>query len=79
MEIIEYATTTCPVCKRMAPELKKLLRAGFRIKIVNCDKKVSKCKDIKHAPTLIIKKGNKSKKIVGFTTAEDLKLEFEYL
>lgn len=79
MEITEYSSKSCPACKEMKPELKKLEKAGIKVNIIDCDKNDSKCKDIRHAPTLVIKKGGKSKKIIGFATAEDIRKKFERL
>jgi len=79
MEITEYSSKQCPACKEMKPELRKLKKAGIRVNVIDCDKNDSKCKDITHAPTLIIKKGRKSKKIIGFTTAEEIKKKLEKL
>ena len=79
MEITEYFSKHCPVCEDMKPELKKLRRAGFKIKVIDCGKNRSKCKNIDYAPTLVIKKGRKSRKIVGFHSAEEIKEKFESL
>ncbi len=79
MEIIEYSSKHCSICKEMASVIEKLKKEGIKIKIINCDKDMTKCKDIKYAPTIIIKKGNKSKKIEGFVTAEDIKSEIKKL
>lgn len=79
MEITQYSSKHCPACKEMEPELKKLKKAGFKVEVVDCEKDESKCKDLYSVPTLIIKKGNKSKEIVGFTKAEEIKEEFDKL
>jgi len=63
----------------MASELKKLKKEGFKVNAIDCDKNESKCKDIIHVPTLIIKKGGKSRKIIGFATAEEIKEKFKKL
>ncbi len=77
MEITEYSSKYCPTCKRMASVVKKLKKSGIKINIIDCDKDNSKCKGIEYAPTIIIKKGNKSKKIQGFATAEEIKKEIK--
>ena len=79
MEITEYSTKYCPACKEMKLELKKLKKEGIKINIIDCEKEDSKCKDITYAPTLVLKKGRKSKKIIGFATAEDIRKKFEGL
>jgi len=40
---------------------------------------MSACKGIMSVPTLIIKKGGKSKRMVGFMTAEEIKEKFDRL
>ena len=79
MELTEYSSKDCPVCKEMKPELRKLKRAGIRVNVIDCEKDPSKCKSIQSAPTLVLKKGGRSKKIIGFTTAEEIKRKFEKL
>lgn len=79
MEVTEYSSKDCPVCREMKPELRKLKRAGIKVNVIDCEKDPSKCKGIQAAPTLVIKKGRKSKKIIGFTTAEEIKKKFERL
>ncbi len=79
MEIIEYSSKHCPPCQAMKPELKKLKQAGIKVNIIDCDKNTSKYKDIQSVPTLIIKKGGRSKRMVGFMTAEEIKKKFEKL
>ena len=79
MEVIEYSSRHCPPCQEMKPELKKLKQAGIKVNIVDCDKDMPKCKDIQAVPTLILKKGGKSKKIIGFATAEEIKEKFKSL
>ncbi len=79
MEITEYSSKNCPSCQEMKPELKKLKRAGFKVSIVDCDKNMSECRGIQSVPTLIIKKGRRSKKMVGFMTAEEIKSKFDRL
>jgi len=79
MEIIEYSSKHCPPCQEMKPELRKLKQAGFKVSIVDCDKDMSACKGIMSVPTLIIKKGGKSKRMVGFMTAEEIKEKFDRL
>ena len=79
MEITEYSSKYCPACNEMKPELRKLKKAGIKVNVIDCDKDSSNCKGIRAAPTLIIKKGGKSKKIIGFTTAEEIKRKFEGL
>ena len=77
MEITEYSKKSCRVCNKMISEIEKLRKAGFKVNIVDCDKDNSKCEGIEYAPTLIIKKGNKSKKIQGFATAKEIKDEIK--
>ena len=79
MEITQYSQEFCPACEEMKPELRKLKRAGFKVNVVDCDKNPSNCKGVKYTPTLVIKKGSKSRKISGFVTAEDIKKKFEGL
>lgn len=79
MEITEYSSKQCPVCNEMKPELRKLKKAGIKVNIIDCNKDISKCKGIWAAPTLVLKKGGRSKKIIGFSTAEDIKKKFEKL
>ncbi len=79
MELTEYSSKDCPVCKEMKPELKKLKQAGIRVNVIDCDKENSKCKDIQSAPTLVLKKGGRSKTIIAFATAEQIKTKFEKL
>ncbi len=79
MKITAYSSKYCSACQGIKKELKKLEKAGFEIDIVDCDKEVSKCKGIDGTPTLILKKGNKSRKIEGFATANDIKSEFDSL
>ena len=79
MEVTEYSSKHCPPCQEMKPELKKLKKEGIKVNIVDCDKDISKCKDITHVPTLILKKGGKSRKIFGFATAEDIKEKLKFL
>ena len=79
MEITQYSLKHCPVCKEMKPELRKLKRAGYSVNVIDCEKETSKCKGIQAAPTLVLKKGSKSRKIVGFATAEEIKRKFESL
>jgi len=79
MELTEYSSKQCPACKEMKPELRKLKKAGFKINVIDCEKDPSKCKGIQAAPTLVLKKGERSKKIIGFATAEEIKRKFERL
>ena len=79
MELTEYSSKDCPVCNEMKPELRKLKRAGIRVNVIDCEKDISKCKGIQAAPTLVLKKGGRSKKIIGFATAEEIKRKFEKL
>ena len=79
MEITQYSQESCQVCNEMKPELMKLKRAGFKVNVIDCDKSPSNCKGIKYTPTIVIKKGSKSKKISGFATAEEIKRKFEKL
>lgn len=79
MEITEYSSKQCPACKEMKPELRQLKKAGIKVNVIDCDKNDSKCKDIGAAPTLVLKKGGRSKKIIGFATAEEIKKKFERL
>jgi len=73
MEVIEYSSKHCPPCQEMKPELRKLKRAGFKVSVVDCDKEISKCRGIQSVPTIVIKKGRRSKRMVGFMTAEEIK------
>ena len=79
MEITAYSQELCGACQEMKPELMKLKRAGFKINVIDCDKTPSNCKGIKYTPTLIIRKGSKSKRISGFATAEEIKRKFDKL
>jgi len=79
MEITHYSQEFCNACEEMKPELQKLKKAGFKINVVDCGKDPSDCKGIEYTPTLIIKKGRKSKKITGFATAEEIKSKFDSL
>jgi len=79
MEITEYSMKQCPPCQEMKSELKKLQQAGFKVNVVDCEKESSRCKNIQSVPTIIIKKGRKSKRITGFTTAEEIKSMFNNL
>ncbi len=79
MEITHYSQEFCHACEEMKPELRKLKKAGFKINVVDCDKTPSNCKGIKFTPTLIIKKGSKSKRINGFATADEIKRKFDRL
>lgn len=79
MEITEYSTKYCPACRGIASELKKLKKEGIKVKVIDCGKNSSKCKGITYIPTLVIKKGRKSKKVIGFATVEDIKREFKKL
>ncbi|MBU0958984.1 MAG: thioredoxin family protein [Nanoarchaeota archaeon] len=79
MEVIEYSSKHCSPCQEMKSELKKLKKAGFKVSIVDCDKNMSECRGIQSVPTLIIKKGRRSKKMVGFMTAEEIKSNFDKL
>ena len=79
MEVTEYSSKHCPPCQEMKPELKKLKKEGIKVNVVDCDKNISKCKDILSVPTLILKKGGKSKRMVGFMTAEEIKEKFKSL
>ena len=79
MKITQYSLKHCPVCKEMKPELRKLKRAGYSVNVIDCEKETSKCKGIQAAPTLILKKGGKSRKIVGFATADEIKRKFDSL
>ena len=63
----------------MKPELKKLRQAGIKVNVIDCDKNTSGCKDIQAVPTLILKKGGRSRKIIGFATAEEIKEKFKSL
>ena len=77
MKITEYSSEHCPACMKMASVVAKLKKSGIKIKVIDCDKDPSKCEGIEYAPTIIIKKGNKSKKIVGFATAKKIKSEIK--
>ena len=79
MEVIEYSSKYCPPCQEMKSELRKLKQAGFKVSIIDCDKDMSACRGIQSVPTLIIKKGGKSKRINGFATAEEIKEKFDRL
>lgn len=79
MEIIEYSTKDCAACEQMASELRKLKQAGIKVNVVDCDKEDSKCRDIQSVPTLILKKGGRSKRMVGFMTAEEIKEKLKSL
>ncbi len=79
MEITHYSQEFCPACKEMKPELRKLKKDGFKINVIDCDKTPSNCKGINATPTIVIKKGRKTKKISGFATAEEIKRKFDRL
>lgn len=79
MEVTQYSSRHCPGCKEMKPELEKLKKEGIKVNIINCDKGGSKCKDIQHVPTIILKKGRKSRKITRYATAEEIKKKFKSL
>ena len=79
MEVTQYSSKDCPACEEMAPELKKLKKEGFKVNAVDCDENTSECKDILSVPTLILKKGRKSRKIIGFATAEEIKKKLKSL
>ena len=79
MEIVQYFLENCSACHQMSPELKKLKKAGFKVKVVDCNKNMSKCRGIRAVPTLVLKKDGKSKKIVGFASAAEIKQAFEKL
>ena len=79
MEVTEYSSKHCPPCQEMKPELKKLKKEGIKVNVVDCDENISNCKGILSVPTLILKKGGKSRKIIGFATAEDIKEKFRSL
>jgi len=77
MEVTQYSSRHCPACEGMKGEMQKLKRAGIKVKLIDCDD--SKCEGIQHIPTTILKKGRKSKKIIGFATAEEIKEKFRSL
>ena len=79
MEVIEYSSKYCPPCQEMKPELRKLQRAGFKVSIIDCDENMSACRGIQSVPTIVIRKGRRSKKMVGFMTAEEIKSKFDSL